>query len=254
MPRISRVLRRASQRSIQAKIMRASRMLSAPNVARSSAAHGNRPGSAIPTPTRDADEPERADERGGIERAIDHANEEIRAVTDREAQEIRGIEVLGKGGRHHGKKLPIEKHAPEDERQPLEFLPRREKPGGRAQPECPADAHGRESEADENPRHHFEAAAKSAQGVDENPPAKVRDGGELLASGGPGKRLGRGVYPSHESSCSAARVPPTMRRKISSRVSFSPGAAAATDSGCVACACTPVRSSSSEPCATSLPR
>src|SRR5579863_10267539 len=64
---------------------------------------------------------------------------------------------------------------------------------------------------------YFEPAANGAQTVDEKLPANASDGGKLAA------HLRRGSQPSHESSWSARRVLPTMRRKISSRVSFSPG-------------------------------
>jgi len=63
-------------------------------------------------------------------------------------------------------------------------------------------------------------------------------------------------HPSHDSSCSAGREPPTVRKKICSSVIFAPEGAPFPDPSAntaAVCASTPARNSSSEPCATNLP-
>ena len=134
------------------------------------------------------------------------------------AQQIGGIHIFREGAGHHRKKLPEQKYGPEQHGKPFRFSAGNEIPRGGAKPDRSARAAPMPKPKNVNhARDDFQAATNGAQGVYEKLPADAGDGGKLAAY------FGRDDQPSHESSWSARRVPPTMRRKICSRVSFSTG-------------------------------
>ena len=65
---------------------------------------------------RDAQQnPKQADTPEGarrVEKTVGQANQKIRTVSEREAQQITRVRIIGEGGCHHGKDLPEEKDRP----------------------------------------------------------------------------------------------------------------------------------------------
>src|SRR5215472_4792626 len=64
-------------------------------------------------PAPDPQQPQTAQSRGDIERAISYDDEEIRPITERVPQKDGGIRTLREGGRHHGKELPEHEYGPQ---------------------------------------------------------------------------------------------------------------------------------------------
>src|SRR6185437_8567023 len=164
----------------------------------------------------------------------------------RKARQIRGVGLLGERRRRQRKNLPEQEQPPRQGQQRRRLAAGQEIPRRHPEADPPAHPHPRQPEAGPNLRHHLHRPARGAHRVQHQPPPHRRDRGQL--------RPGRDQL-SHDSSCGARPVPPTMRRKISSSVSVSPAGAAASPSPPAATpAATPCRSSSSDPCATKRPR
>ncbi len=238
MPMISRVRRWASQRSSQAKSMRARTRFTRAKVRSTIVAQGSRLGRAIPIPISIPSSHKAGHRRGRVQRTRDQADQKVRPVAQRETQKICGFDILGKCRRHQRKQLPKEKHRPEQSSEPVCISLREHKPGCPAEPHSAADAANHKGQADEDARGQFQPAAKGAQRIDKDPPTQFSDRRQLL-SALYGARLSFARFhlfailallshclqPSQDNSWPSDRDPPTIRRKICSRVSFSPGEA-----------------------------
>ena len=103
-------------------------------------AQGSRRGRATADADVDSEQPQAGHSRCRVQRAVDQADQKIRAVAQRETQKIRGLDILGERRRHQRKQLPKKKHRPEQSPEPLRISLRKQKPGGSAQPDRAADA------------------------------------------------------------------------------------------------------------------
>ena len=181
MPMISRVRRCASQRSSQAKSTRARTRFTRAKVKK----HNRGPWKQTRPGDSDADinsqQPHAGNSRCRVQRSVDQADQKIRAVAQREPQEIRRFDILGKRRRHQRKQLPEKEHRPEQPPKPRRVFLRNHKPGCPAQPDSAADSTGGKSQSDKNARGQLQPAAKRPQGVGKDSPPQFGDCRQLLA-------------------------------------------------------------------------
>src|SRR5215472_4142989 len=69
----------------------------------------------------DSEQKHAAETAGWIEQSVSQPNQEIRTISQRETKQLRGIWVIGEGGRHHRKNLPKEENQPQMDREKLGF-------------------------------------------------------------------------------------------------------------------------------------
>ena len=205
--------------------------------------------------------PDDTDERGRRGKTVDEIEDDPGTKADGIAKEVAKLGILSaEGGGECGKKLPCQQENPELNGDAEEAAMRGCGPGADAEADRGAEGDAGKYDEHEDLRAEFEASAAGSQGVDQGAELNPGNRGVLLAgerrkeaSGGSGLRGLRRSYASHESSGTGSSAVPepaplTMRRKISSRVSFWP--ASASSPGIAA---TPARSSSTEPLATRRP-
>ena len=254
MPMISRVRRCASQRSSQANSMRARTMFTRAKVRSTIVAQGSttRPGDS--DADVDSEQPQAGHRRRRVQRSVSQADQKVRPVAQRETQKIRRLDILGKRRRHQGKKLPEKKHRPQQCAQPLRISMQDQEPRRPAQADQRRRFHRarkarlikmREASS-RRPRKVRRELTKTRQrspataascwracGTDRSVTSSAchprsafisRAASIAVCTGSAdGLRRRLPVQPSHDNSWPSPRDPPTVSRKICSRVSFSPG-------------------------------
>ena len=98
----------------------------------------------------DSEQPQAGHGRCRIQRSVSQADQKVRPVAQRETQKICRFDILGKGSRHQGKKLPEEKDRPQQRAQPLRISMQDQEPGRPAQADSAADSAGQKGQADKN--------------------------------------------------------------------------------------------------------